>query len=204
MQKLRENASTEAIKLAAELHAARLQSHPATESLAPPVEGLLTKMVDADAEHHKRQLARMILTGKLNYADSVLDDLIMDASRQILTLTGGDREDTRYRAAFTKAPSEGVEDVASTTQDAFVSNVAKALRSPALSSLVALADPIEAAQAEVERLRAERDAAYIAEANAFSTLQLARVHLVDHINANLPHLMILFPKKKRQVNSFFA
>ena len=205
MKKLSEKASTQTIKTAAEVHTIRLQSHPSTESLAPPVVSLLQVMEDADSDHHKKFIKRMGLTGKLNYADSVLDDLVISLGRKVLDLVGGDRDDLRYRAAFPSSPSVGVEGVASAGQDEFVSNIIKALRANAdLASLSDQADPIEAAHAEVKRLREERDAAYIEEGNAFSTLQLARVRLIDHIHANFARLTLLFPKKKRVIDSFFA
>lgn len=204
MKKLKEESSTEALTNAARVHIVRLKSNPLTEALAPPAEALLGELKSADAVHAEKQILRMVLTGQLNYCDSVLDDLIMDTSRRLLVLTGGDREDLRYRAAFSSSPTEGTASVAGAEQDKFVRNVVDALRSDSnLASLSTLADPIEAALADVANTRVKRDEAYTAEGIAFNALRLARVRLIDAIHSNHPRLQLIFPKKKRLVESFF-
>jgi hypothetical protein len=203
MKNLKETSSTDALVTSARVHTIRLKSNPATEPLAPPTEAVVTELKSADALYQEALVKRMVLTGQLNYADSVLDDLVMGASRKVLDLVAGDRTDQRYRAVFAISPSDGTEDVASPAQDRFVSNVIVELRKDADASLSALADPIDAAQAEVMDIRAKRDAAYAAEGNASNALRLARVRLIDNIRGNQPRLQIIFPKKKRVVRSFF-
>ena len=205
MTKLTEKTSTETLTTAAEVHIGRLSSHPKTTSLAAPVQAQLEAVEVADRDHHKKVLARMLLTGQLTYADSVLDDVVMSAANKALGLVERDRDDLRYRALFPVAPSEGVEEMASSAQDKFVANIIHQLRTnPDLQSLAADADPIEAAQAEVAALRDQRDAAYSAEGIAFTALRLARVKLIDLISSNRPRLELIFPKKKRVIASFFA
>lgn len=205
MTKLNENSSTEALTTAAELHIARLSSHPKTSALAPPVQAQLEAVTVADQDHHKKMLARMLLTGQLTYADSVLDDAVMSASNKVFGLVERDRDDLRYRALFPVAPSVGVNEMATAAQDRFVANIIHQLRTnPDLASLIALADPIEAAQAELAALREQRDDAYGVEGIAFTALRIARIKLIDLLSSNRPRLQLIFPKKKRIVASFFS
>jgi hypothetical protein len=204
MKKLREDSAPDTVITTAQVHILRLESNPDTTSLAPATKTSLDEFTSAAELHHERRIARMGLTGKLNYADSVADDLVMGASRKVLDLVDGDRESLIYRAAFPVSASEGTAGMATSEQDKFIAGLVHALRTnPDLSSLSALADPIEAAQAEITVIRKARDEAYAAEGIAFNALQIARIRLIDIIHSNHPRLQLIFPKKKRLVESFF-
>lgn len=202
--KLREESAPQAVITAAEKHIGRLSAHDEAEHLAPPVQELLNKHKAADAEHHKKVLARMLLTGKLEYADDVLDNRVLDASHKALDVVGRDRSDARYRAAFPISAAEGTDGMATDAQDIFIDNVVRALRAePDFAHLSAVADDVEAAHAEVKALRAQRDAAYSAEMSALTTLRIAQVKLIDAIRSNRSRLELLFPKQRKRVSSFF-
>lgn len=203
--KLREDSAPQATITAAEFHIGRLEGHKLTAHLAPPVQALLDGLRAADADHHRKLLQRILLTGKLEYADDELDQATLDASHKALDVVGRDRSDARYRAAFPSAPSDAMADMATTDQDTFVANVIHVLRKePDFAHLSAVADKLEAALTEVKTLRAQRDAAYSAEAIAYAALKVAQAKLVDAIRSNRPRLELLLPKQRKRVASFFS
>jgi hypothetical protein len=205
LKKLRENISAAALISAAEYHVGRLLVQPKTQGMAPPIQAKLDTLKAADQTHHQKVMARMLLTGQLNFADGELDDLVASLARKALDLVDGDRADLRYLALFPSAPSEGVEGMATDAQDSFVGNIILALRgNAALADLTSHAAPIETALAAVTELRAKRDEAYVAEGHAATILSIARISLIDAIHEDEPRLVLLFPKKKRLVESFFA
>jgi hypothetical protein len=204
MREIRDNATTQTVEEAADLHITLLQARDDTSHLASPVITTRDAMLAAAAKEKAARLARLLLSATVVYEDSVLDKLIADLARRALA-EFGQRADARYTSLFTSAPSAAMRPVGGDDQDDYVDNIVTRLTNePAYAALSHLAGAIEGQQIKLNDLRAKRDAALRVEGAAETDLKVARARAIDAIHHNHPRLKTLFPDDDSLVESFFA
>jgi hypothetical protein len=140
----------------------------------------------------------------LAFADDEEDAEIAGLGRRVRVLADGKLQSPLYLGMFPEAPSEATEGLADDRQRAFAEQILQTLREdPAYASLRDLLPGLEAARAEVVAARANLNAAIVAENKAWNDVQLAEAEARTAYNTTHPKLAILFPGRKRLVESFF-
>ena len=139
--------------------ALRLGSRPESASLTEDVTQARAEVRETEERYQDALMARVAATAEIRYLDGLLDEAVMDLSRQALVLTGGRRDDARYMKLFVSSPSDGMRSIAGDSQDQFVRNILLRLREdvdfePLRPHAETLATRQAALQASVEKRRA--------------------------------------------------
>lgn len=147
-----------------------------------------------------RMAARAVLGSKT-------EDLyrgIANVSRWTLAELNNDREDPRYVHAFPRPASEVLRGAISDEKVAYCEVVISHLSAEA--TLTGLAPHLNDAQALLDAVKAERDnhaATVTAEHAAEATLHRSLAAARDLYNGLYPKLLVLYPKRKGFVDTFF-
>lgn len=198
----RETYSTARILDDSRFHAAALagdaQAEHLVEGIASEEKALKTASADTQAKEGER-MARLAL---LTRVDFELDDLVRVAELEVQVLTGKDRKDPIYRAAFPNGLSASV-GLRGEAQAREVKRLVGALEEQAK----AIADKHGATLEKLadDSIDAEKNwrEAETAAAQAFALERIARTQLIQQMQKNEGALMVIYPGQRRRVRSFF-
>jgi hypothetical protein len=204
MQQLRINHGVPVVLGALRFLSIRLKSRPQTAGLAPDVDAMRALLRDKDDAYAEAREQRIAASAEITYLDTLVDDAVMAASRELLVLTGGKADDPRYLKPFPTAPSAALKPVGGASQDRFVKGVIVRFREdPDLAPLAGHAPKIEAAQADLEKGVAQRNDLHVKEAMTLADRRIALEDARRMYNLTYPRLQLIFPNKPTLVESFF-
>ena len=183
---------------------ARLKRSAQTARLALPVDASrweLQRLYDLYLDRHHE---RMSASGALVFCDAEEDALIALVSTRLLGLVRNQRTDPRYRRMFPKAPSTVTKGVATEAQARLARQVISLIETePDYAGLRDLLPELkDARQAVVEAQREYREARD-RDSAAWNEVQLAEQRARDLYRDTRPRLELLFPGRKKLVDSFF-
>lgn len=182
MQKLTDRQGFPAVDRALRFVLLRLGSRPETASLQADVKATRDTL---RAQHEAWQQAkdeRVAASAEIEYVDGLVDREVMSTSREALVLTGGDRDDSRYRTLFPVPPSQAMRPVGGDEQRRYVGSLTQQIEADeAYASLRPRAEQLRTLQARLDALEADRQARYLAEEQARTRRAIAlddarRVH----------------------------
>jgi hypothetical protein len=181
----------------------RLRSRPDTLALAAPVDAAQVDLRDKHEAWLAAHDATLAATGAIVFADEVEDDEIARVARRAKVLVDGVLKSPTYLRLFAVAPSEVTKGLAGDAQAALANHLITALAAPEYASLADAIPALKAARAEVEGALAARTACEVAEASAWTELQIAEEAGRNVYRDAEPQLQLLFPGQRRLVDSFF-
>lgn len=204
MQKLTPRLGASAVAAAHRFVSIRLKSRPASRKLAGAVDENVALISDAQTRWLASRDERVAATAELAYLDTLLDAAVGSIAREVLVLTGGDRNDARYRKLFPEAPSHAMRGVGNASQDQFVLGLVSRLEEETdLASLKPHAKRIRRAQDDLAAARKRRDELYVAETKAAADLAIVLEDACRAYNQVYPRLQLLFAADTALVESFF-
>lgn len=204
MQEIKPDAGTDVILSRLRVLHLRLLARPDTTALAAPIKSVLTDLktrFDHWAELHDQRLAAY---GMLAFVDDEEDAEIAGLARRVRVLVEGRLDSPLWLRLFPEAPSEATGGVADNRQRTFAEQVIATLaQNPEYASLKDLLPDLLAARAAVAAAREKLHALVVADNQAWTEVQIAETAARAAYSAVHPRLMILFPGRKRLVESFF-
>jgi hypothetical protein len=204
MQQLRSNHGVPVVLSALRFLFIRLKSRPQTAGLAADVDAARALLWDKDDAYAEAREQRIAASAEIAYLDTLVDEAVMNASRELLVLTGGDAQDPRYLKPFPTAPSAALKPVGGASQDRFVKGVITRFKEdPDLAPLAGHGTKIEAAQGDLDKGLAQRNDFYVKEAMALADRRIALDDARRLYNLTYPRLQLIFPNKPALVESFF-
>ncbi len=182
----------------------RLRSRPQTKALAAETQVQRDALKAAGEAYDEAVEERVAATAEVEYVDSVLDVSVLDLSRELLALNGGDRQDPRFTKLFPVAPAETVRPVTTEGQNRAVRVIVELLKEdPNLAPLRHHAASIGEKLANLEAALKARDGRYVDEDKANANRRQVMDHARRMYRMLMPRLQLIFPNDPVLVESFF-
>lgn len=184
--------------------AKRLKSRPSTAPLAAPIDDARRALDERIEAWEAADDDSVVATGNLHYADEVEDRVVADLARRAKVIVAGKLTSPAYLRLFPKAASELTAGVADDAQVQQVEHLIETIaNNDDYRALRGVARQLDEAHQEVllareERMRSEQQAAA-----AWTELQIAEEAARAAYRDTHPKLTLLFPGRRRLVNSFF-
>ncbi|MEY3212957.1 MAG: hypothetical protein RIT28_3438 [Pseudomonadota bacterium] len=182
----------------------RLAAYPTAAALHSGASTALHNLRVADVAELDAEESRLVSSAVIEVLTDELFGSVGQLSHQALGAVRRDREDARYRAAFSKNPSEVLKGSVSDDKLIYVKIACDALSAdPTFNALAGDIGQTRTLLAQLEVQLATHKALEEAERVAEAALKNAAAAARDVFNALSPALTLLFPKKKVLVRSFF-
>ncbi len=165
----------------------RLRRNGALVPVAERLGANRTALRNARDAYDEAKELRISAQAHLAWCDGLEDDGVASVARMALVLTDGDREAEPYRSLFPHAPSQLRLWIATPEQTRFVDNLLLALRP--IPEMEKLREGLQEAHAAVAAARADREAAWAAEAMAKAELDREEDNFREAYNRLYHHLL---------------
>ena len=182
----------------------RLRARPDTQPFSVPVLATYKTLSEAHMSWQELHDLRVTSTGSVVFADDEEDYLVAKLVRRLMVLVDGKRSDPRYQRLFQEAPSKTTDRVADEEQARLVSHIIDTVtKSDDYASLRDLLPSLTAAHAALATAKTAQQSAMQSEEAAWKALQVAEQVARDIYRDTEPKLEILFPGRRRLVDSFY-
>lgn len=185
---------------------ARLHAHPETKTHAPRML-TLREQLKADREAHELTVVqRMAQTALVGWLDKPVDKGMARLSRAYLEVFDNNREDPTFLRAFPTNVSESTASTGGDTQHHFVRIAIAETRAwpEAPQHIKDLAEQLALDQTALEDGQRDLAAAYVKEAQAWSTLQITLTGARNAYNQLYIHLRDRLPGHKALIDSIYS